>query len=100
VLFELKNSKFKPEYAGKMNFYLAALDATMRQLDDQPSIGMILCRKNCHITVEYALKYTSSPMGVAEYRLTNKLPDKLQDALPTAEDLTEGLKQQKRLSRD
>jgi len=76
-----------------MNFYLSAVDDMLRHPEDRPSIGMILCKKNCGLTVEYALKDMNKPMGVAEYRVTSQLPERLQDALPTAEELTAQLRQ-------
>lgn len=87
VVFELKIEDFKPEFAGKMNFYLSAVDDQLRHPDDQPSIGIILCKGRNEVVVEYALRDTSKPMGVAQYRLSPALPDQLRRELPTAEDL-------------
>ena len=87
VVFDLKATKFKPEYAGKMNFYLSAVDDTLRHPTDKPSIGIILCKTHNAFAVKYALRDMNKPMGVAEFRVTAKLPDCLQDDLPTAEDL-------------
>jgi predicted nuclease of restriction endonuclease-like (RecB) superfamily len=85
VAVELKMGAFRPEYAGKMNFYLAALDEQERQPGDGPSIGLILCRDRNRIVVEYALRHVGSPIGVAEYRTVSEaLPEGLADALPTA----------------
>jgi hypothetical protein len=86
VVFELKIEDFKPEFAGKMNFYLSAVDDQLRHSDDQPSIGIILCKGRRAVIVEYALRDTSKPMGVAQYRLSPTLPDRLKRDLPTAED--------------
>jgi predicted nuclease of restriction endonuclease-like (RecB) superfamily len=90
VVFELKIEEFKPEFAGKMNFYLSAVDDRLKHPDDQPSIGVILCKQRNKIVVEYALRDTSKPMGVAEYRLTPApaLPDRLRRELPTTDDLS------------
>jgi len=79
--------QFKPEYAGKMNFYLSAVDDLLRHPDDQPSVGIILCRTKKRIIVEYALRDTSKPLGVAEYRITAALPEQLKENLPSIEDL-------------
>src|SRR5229473_7056280 len=87
VVFDLKIEDFKPEFAGKMNFYLSAVDDLLRHHDDQPSIGVILCKRRNEIVVEYALRDTTKPMGVAQYRLTTALPDQLKDELPSADDL-------------
>jgi predicted nuclease of restriction endonuclease-like (RecB) superfamily len=91
VVIELKLSEFIPEFAGKMNFYLSAIDDQLRHTTDQPSIGIILCKSHNKVVAEYALRDTSKPIGVAEYRLTEALPDNLKGTLPTAEELEEGL---------
>lgn len=83
VVIDLKVEDFKPEFAGKMNFYLSAVDDLLRHADDQPSIGIILCKGRNAVIVEYALRDTSKPMGVAQYRLSATLPDRLRDELPT-----------------
>lgn len=87
VVFDLKIGEFQPEYAGKMNFYLSALDERLRGVQDQPSIGVILCRTKNRIIVEYALRDLSKPIGVSAYQLTQSLPDSLKGSLPTIEDL-------------
>lgn len=87
VVFDLKIGEFQPEYAGKMNFYLSALDERLRGVQDQPSIGVILCRTKNRIIVEYALRDLSKPIGVSAYPLTQSLPDSLKGSLPTIEDL-------------
>ena len=79
---ELKISDFKPEYVGKMQFYLAALDDRVRMPDENPSIGMILCRDKKRTIVEYALKESNKPIGVATYRIVRKLPAELEGKLP------------------
>ncbi|MER9548346.1 PDDEXK nuclease domain-containing protein [Mesorhizobium sp. M0322] len=83
VVIELKIEEFKPEFAGKMNFYLSAVDDQLRHEDDAPSIGIILCKGRNEIIVEYALRDSTKPMGVAEYRLSAALPEPLQAELPT-----------------
>ena len=87
VVIDLKIEEFKPEFAGKMNFYLSAVDDLLRRPEDQPSLGLILCKEHNRLVVEYALRDMSKPMGVAEYRLTQALPEQLQSELPTTEDL-------------
>ena len=80
---------FQPEHAGKMNFYLAALDDRDREPSDAPSIGLILCREHNRLIVEYALRHIEAPIGVAAYRLmlAEALPPGLADALPTEAEL-------------
>jgi predicted nuclease of restriction endonuclease-like (RecB) superfamily len=87
VVIELKAGKFKPEYAGKMNFYLSAVDDLLRHPGDNPSIGLILCRSKVGVVAEYALRDMTKPIGLAEYRLTESLPENLKTALPTIEEL-------------
>jgi predicted nuclease of restriction endonuclease-like (RecB) superfamily len=82
VAVELKISEFKPEYVGKMQFYLAALDDRVRLPDENPSIGMILCREKKRIIVEYTLKESNKPIGVAAYRIVRRLPAELKGKLP------------------
>jgi predicted nuclease of restriction endonuclease-like (RecB) superfamily len=87
VVVELKAGAFRPEHAGKMNFYLTAVDARMRHEDDRPSIGMILCRSKNKVVVEYSLQATGKPIGVASYTLERELPKELRGALPEADEL-------------
>jgi len=87
VAIELKTTKFKPEYAGKMNFYLNLLDDFVREADENPSIGIILCTERNRFEVEYALSGIDKPVGVAEYQLTKVLPKEFQRKLPNAEEL-------------
>ncbi len=82
VAIELKISDFKPEYVGKMQFYLAALDDRVRLPDENPSIGMILCREKKRAVVEYALRESNKPIGVASYRIVRRLPAELKGKLP------------------
>ncbi|WP_286170578.1 DUF1016 domain-containing protein [Rhizobium sp. AU243] len=83
VIVELKIEDFKPKFAGKMNFYLSAVDDQLRHESDAPSIGIILCKGKNEVIVEYALRDSTKPMGVAEYRLSAALPEPLQTELPT-----------------
>ncbi|WP_448948988.1 PDDEXK nuclease domain-containing protein [Lautropia mirabilis] len=85
VAVELKIGEFEPEFVGKMQFYLAALDAQVRQEDENPSIGIILCKEKTRTIVEYALRDARKPIGVATYEITKTLPKKLKDQLPSPE---------------
>ena len=85
VVIDLKMGAFKPEYAGKMNFYLSAVDAQLRHEGDHPSIGLVLCKEKNKVIVEYALRDTSKPIGVSAYRIIEKLPARLRGNLPTIE---------------
>ena len=87
VVIELKIEDFKPEFAGKMNFYLSAVDDQLRHKDDQPTIGIILCKGRNEVVVEYSLRDTTKPMGVAQYKVSPSLPSRLQRDLPTIEEL-------------
>ena len=87
VAIELKSGKFKPEYAGKMNYYLSALDELVRMPDENPSIGIILCRSLNEKKVEYSFRDMTKPMGVATYHSTAELPEQYRNALPSAEEL-------------
>jgi predicted nuclease of restriction endonuclease-like (RecB) superfamily len=82
VAIELKISEFKPEYVGKMQFYLAALDDKVRLPDENASIGMILCREKNRAIVEYALRESNKPIGVSAYRIVRRLPKELKGKLP------------------
>lgn len=93
VVIELKKGKFKPEYAGKMNFYCSVVDDKLRHEQDNPTIGLILCQSNDKIVAEYALRDVNKPIGVSEYELTRALPDNLKSSLPTVEELEERLEE-------
>ena len=95
VVIDLKMGQFKPEYAGKMNFYLAAVDDLLRHQDDQPSIGIILCKSKNAIIAEYSLRDAVRPICVSEYRLTTSLPTNLRGNLPTTKELEAELKKGK-----
>lgn len=85
VAIELKIGEFKPEYAGKMQFYLAALDDLVKMKDENPSIGIILCKSKDRMIVEYALRVSRKPIGVATYKMTEQLPRNLKKELPSPE---------------
>jgi predicted nuclease of restriction endonuclease-like (RecB) superfamily len=87
VVIDLKVGEFEPEYAGKMNFYLSAVDDLLRHKDDQPSIGIILCKSKNKVIVEYALRDAKKPIGVSGYKLTETLPKKLKKELPSRQDI-------------
>lgn len=87
VAIELKRGEFKPEYAGKLNFYLSALDEYIKLPHENPSIGIILCKSQSQKIVEFAFRDTSKPMGVATYQLATQLPEQYRNMLPDAETL-------------
>lgn len=87
VVIDLKGGEFKPEYAGKMNFYLAAVDDKLKHPTDQPSIGLILCKSKTEVVVEYALRGTTTPMGISEFTHLVKLPEEFKGSLPTIEEI-------------
>ena len=91
VAIELKIGEFKPEFAGKMDFYLNVLNETERTSDDNPSIGIILCAEKDDVVVEFALKSKTNPIGVAEYQLKPTLPKELKGKLPSAKELGEAI---------
>jgi len=92
VVIELKAGKFKPEYTGKLNFYLSAVDTQMKSQTDNPTIGILLCKKKDKIEAEYALRDLNKPMGISEYQLTESIPDKIKGKLPSIEELENELK--------
>lgn len=87
VVVDLKKGDFKPEYAGKMNFYCSVVDDQLRHPGDAPTIGLILCQTKDRILAEYALRDINKPIGVADYELTRALPAALASSLPSIEDL-------------
>lgn len=91
VVIELKADAFKPEYVGKLNFYLSAVDDKIKSSEDKPTIGILLCKNKDKVTAEYALKDFSKPMGISEYKLGDAIPEKIKTALPTIEELEKEL---------
>jgi len=87
IAIDLKRGAFKPSFLGQMNFYLSALDEYVRQQDENPSIGIILCKEANRNIVEFAVRDYSKPMGVATYRTRNEMPENLQKALPDFDDM-------------
>ena len=92
MVIDLKMGPFKPEYAGKLNFYCSAVDDLLRHERDNPTIGILLCKSKNNIVVEYALRDVAKPLGVAEYRLAQALPEHLKGSLPTVEQLESELR--------
>lgn len=91
VVIDLKTSDFQPEFSGKMNFYLSAVDELLRHPDDQPSIGLILCKSKNQVVAEYALRDMNKPIGVSVYQLQDALPEPMKGSLPTIEELEDVL---------
>ena len=87
VVIELKGGKFKPEHLGQLGFYLTALDRQVKSAQDNPTIGLLLCKSKNKVVAEYALGDSSQPMGIAEYKLLESLPAELQTSLPTIEQI-------------
>ncbi len=92
VAIELKIGRFQPEFAGKMQFYLSVLNDTVKLPDENPSIGIIICKEKKQTTVEYALKDSKLPIGVATYNIKARLPDSMAKYLPSPEEIAEYLK--------
>src|SRR5215213_9458151 len=91
VVVDLKMGEFKPEFAGKMNFYLSAVDDLLRNEKDEPSIGLVLCKSKNKFIAEYALRDMRKPIGVSEIQLIEKLPESLKGSLPTIEEIEKPL---------
>ena len=87
IVIELKSGKFKPEFAGKLNFYLSAVDTQLKKENDNPTIGLLLCKKKDKIEAEYALRDINKPLGISEYRLTEAIPKNIKTQLPSIEEL-------------
>ena len=87
IVTELKTVEFEPEHAGKLNFYLKAVDSQLRSEHDEPSIGILICKKKDKLVAEYALSDIHKPIGISEYQLTQSLPVELQSSLPSIEEI-------------
>ena len=87
VVIELKAGKFKPEHLGQLSFYLTAVDAQLKHLQDVPTIGLLLCKSKNKVVAEYALRDNARPMGVAQYQLVESLPAELRSSLPSIEEI-------------
>ena len=94
VVIEFKKGKFKPEHAGKLNFYLSIVDDKIRHPSDQSSIGLLICQDKNKIVAEYALKDINKPIGISEYQLTSAIPENFKGSLPTIEELEKELEQE------
>jgi hypothetical protein len=96
VVVELKAREFDPRDAGQINFYLSAIDDSLRSATDEPTIGLLLCKTKDNFTAEYALRNIKSPIGVAEYEteIMKRLPKELKSSLPTIEELEAELERQ------
>lgn len=87
VVVELKTVKFKPEFAGKLNFYISAVDEILKAEQDNPTIGILICKSKKDTVVEYALRNINKPIGVSEYTITQNLPEELKSSLPSIEEI-------------
>jgi predicted nuclease of restriction endonuclease-like (RecB) superfamily len=96
LVIDLKVVEFEPEFIGKLNFYLSAVDDQLRGPHDNPSIGLLICRSRDKLIAEYALRDINKPIGITEYRLSEALPDELKSTLPTIEEIEERLEQENR----
>lgn len=98
VVIDLKTSTFEPEFAGKMNFYLSAIDDLLKTADDQPSIGILLCKNKESFEVEYALRGINKPIGVSEFTFAEALPEELKSSIPTVEEFENEMSKLPKLS--
>ena len=96
VVIELKNTRFIPEYAGKLNFYLSAVDTLVKDESDKPTIGIILCREKNNIEAEFSLRDLNKPIGISEFNLTEIVPDELKSSLPTIEEIENEFKNEEK----
>lgn len=87
LVVELKNEKFKPEFTGKLGFYVSVVDDMLAEAFDNPTIGLVLCKDKNDVVAEYALRSVDQPVGVSSYRLSDELPEDYRDVLPSPEDL-------------
>jgi predicted nuclease of restriction endonuclease-like (RecB) superfamily len=87
VVIELKTGDFEPEYAGKLNFYLKAVDETLRRSGDEPTIGLLLCKNRDRLVAEWALSDVQKPIGISEYQITHDLPTEIRSSLPSIEQI-------------
>ena len=92
IVVELKTVKFKPEFAGQLNFYVSAIDGELKESNDHPTLGILICKSKNNTVVEYALNKIENPIGVSEYQLTTQLPNELKSTLPTIEEIEAELK--------
>ena len=95
VVVELKSTEFKPEYAGQLSFYLTAIDEKLKMNNDNPTIGLLLCKDKNNIVAEYTLRDMNKPMGVSSYRIKDALPNDLEKSLPSLNKLIETINEEK-----
>lgn len=95
VVVELKTGKFQPEFAGKLNFYLSVVDDKIKAKNDNPSIGLLICKEQNKLVAEYALRDIKKPMGISEYHLTKNFPKELKGSLPSIAEIEKELKEKK-----
>ena len=93
VVIELKTTEFKPEYAGKLNFYLSAVDKYIKDENDNPTFGILLCKDKKKVTAELALKDINKPIGVSEYKILSEIPGFLENTLPSIKDIEKRLEE-------
>ena len=93
VVIELKAVKFKPEFAGKLNFYVSAIDGILKTEQDNPTIGILICKSKNDMVVEYTLKDIHKPIGVSEYMITKNLPKEYKSSLPSIEEIEAELRE-------
>lgn len=91
VVIELKTTEFKPEYIGKLNFYLSAVDKYIKNEDDNPTFGILLCKDKKKVTAELSLRDINKPIGVSEYKILSEIPEFLENTLPSIEDIEKRL---------
>lgn len=94
IVIDLKVVDFQPEFVGKLNFYLSAVDDKLKTEHDQPSIGLLICKSKDKLMVEYSLRDVNKPIGVSEYILTEVLPENIKSSLPTIQEIEEKLIQE------
>lgn len=87
VVVELKTGKFKAEHTGKLNLYLSAVDSEIKSKNENPTLGLLLCKSKSKVVAEYALRGTTQPIGIAEYEILNSIPSNLKTGLPTIEEI-------------
>ncbi len=95
VVFELKAGAFKPEYAGKLNFYLEVINDTIKEPHENPAIGILLCQDKDDLDVEYSLRSVKNPIGVSQYQLQSELPKELLEKLPSSKELNDFIRTEK-----
>ena len=91
VVVELKTEKFKPEFAGKLNFYITAVNKNIKTVEDNQTIGILICKDKDNVVAEYALDNMTQPIGIAEYELTKVLREEFKSSLPTIEEIEKEL---------